>query len=344
MSNRTFQWIAALLLGAASAAAQIPAPVQPQEPRTVAPLSGKEAAPAAAAPAAKPKRDPSYLLGPDDEISILCLEVEEISNKPVRIDGNGNISMPLIGRIQASGLTVERLEAEVKKRLKTFVREPEVTVSIAAFRSQPVSVIGAVGQPGVHQLEGRKTLIEILAKAGGLRNDAGYMVKVTRRDDQGPIPLPTAKRDADGFSVAEINVRAITDAKNPKENIIIMPNDVVSVPRADIVYVIGDVKRAGGFVLEREKVSVIQALAMANGLEPTASPHNAKIIRSTAGENRTEIPVNLKEILAGRKPDVPLQPEDILFVPNSYAKSAWRRSLDTAVQALTGVVIYRGFY
>ena len=132
------------------------------------------------------------------------------------------------------------------------------------------------------------------------------------------------------------------EARNPEENIVIMPNDVLLVPRGKLVYVIGEVGQAGGFVLaEREGLSVLQAIAMAQGLRPTAASKSARIIRPVAGSNRIEIAVNLKDILAGKTADILMQPEDILFVPNSYAKGALRSTLDTLVRTATSMSIYR---
>ena len=104
--------------------------------------------------------------------------VPDITDKPIRIDTDGYIKLPMVGRVQASGLTPEQLEVEIIKRLKVYLEEPDVAVSVSEFHSQPVSVIGAVGTPGVHQLQGRKTLVEIIALAGGLRPDAAPKAKI----------------------------------------------------------------------------------------------------------------------------------------------------------------------
>jgi polysaccharide biosynthesis/export protein len=287
----------------------------------------------------------NYVLGPDDEITMMALDAEEISNKQFRIDNSGNINVPMLGKIHAGGLTIEQLESEVRKQLGKYLQQPQVTISVAAFRSQPVSVIGAVNSPGTIQIEGRKNLVEVIAKAGGLRGDAGNNIKITRKVEWGKIPLPNATMDSsNAFSVAEVSYRAIVDAVNPEQNIAVFPNDVISVPRAKIFYVIGEVRRAGGFTLiDRDRVSVLQALAMAEGLASTAAAQDAKVIRANPGADRVEIALNLKKIMAGKEKDFILQPEDILFVPNSYARSTLRRTLDTAVQMATGVVIYRGW-
>ena len=113
-----------------------------------------------------------YVLGPNDEIVILALNAEDIANKPIRISAGGDINLPMVGRIHVAGMTVEQLEGEVTERLRKYIRNPEVAINVTGFKSQPVSVIGFVGNPGVIQLEGRKTLIEVLSMAGGLSQAA----------------------------------------------------------------------------------------------------------------------------------------------------------------------------
>src|SRR5579883_2668772 len=122
-----------------------------------------------------------YVLGPSDEIVILALNAEELANKPIRITAGGDINLPMVGRVHVAGMTVEQFEGELTKRLKSYILNPEVAVNVTQFKSQPVSVIGSVANPGVIQLEGRKTLIEVLSMAGGVRPDAGYRVKITRK-------------------------------------------------------------------------------------------------------------------------------------------------------------------
>jgi polysaccharide biosynthesis/export protein len=248
----------------------------------------------------------------------------------------------MVGRIHAAGMTLDQLETEVSQRLKTYYRDPDLSINITQFKSQPVSVIGYVGTPGVIQLEGRKTLIEVLSQVGGLKQDAGSRIKITRQSEWGPIPLPSAKTQGD-LSVAEVSVRGIETATSPEENIQILPNDIITVPRADIVYVLGEVKMPGGFALDERgrTISLIEVLARAGGATPTASLKSAKIVRAVPNANRVEIAVNLRDVTKGKTKDMVLQPDDILYVPNSYAKGAFRRTLDTIVNTATAVAIYR---
>jgi polysaccharide biosynthesis/export protein len=295
----------------------------------------------------------SYVLRPRDQILIQAVEAEEINNKTVRIDGDGNLNFPMVGRIRAAGLTIAQFEAELSARLKAYVREPDIVINVTEFASQPVTVMGAVTTPGVHQLLGPKTLFELLSMAGGVRADAGYRVKITRRKEWGPIPLPSATEDPSGqFTIAEVNLKSIFDAKNPEENISIQPYDVITVPRAEVVYVMGEVQNPRGLILDdRETITALQALVMAGGLgkgtgaqgalSSSPAPQAARILRIGPGATRVEIPVNLKAILSGKKADVNLQPDDILFIPNNAALSAIKLAVQSVISSTITAALYR---
>jgi polysaccharide export outer membrane protein len=285
----------------------------------------------------------TYLLGPDDQLEISGPELTDLSTKPVRIDGEGDIQVPLAGSVHVAGLTVQQTEKELDKVLNKYIKNPQVVVNVVEVRSQPVSVLGAVNSPGVHQVQGHKTVLEMLASAGGIRQDAGYSIRITRQVEWGCIPLPGAQLDASGkYSVAEVNLRKIMDAKTPEENIQIFPHDVISVPKAEMVYVIGEVHRSGGFVLgEHQSISVLQALSLAEGLNTGADPRHAKILRlKPEADQREELKVDVKDALNGKKPDFPLQGEDILFIPGSTGKKAALRSMEAAIQVGTGLAIW----
>jgi polysaccharide export outer membrane protein len=292
------------------------------------------------------KLDSGYVLGPDDQIVIHAIDSPEISDKPFLIGMNGNITLPLIGRVQAGGLTVERLETELDTRLKKYVHDPQVAVTVAEFRSQPVSVFGAVGKPGVIQLRGRKTLYEVLSMAGGPNDSAGSTLTVTRRRENGEIPLPGALVDPTGqFSTAELNVQELLEGKNPAANIEIKPNDTISVSEANsnMIYVVGDVEHGGAFTLGgRQSVSVLMALSMAGGLGRTAKPDKARIIRSVPGQPQPlEVAVNLKQVLDGKAEDIGLRPQDVLVVPTSSHKVFTAYTVPSAVSAAVYGALYR---
>lgn len=309
-------------------------------------LSSTLAAQQAAAPVVppQPKDTSQYVLGPDDQIRIWSLGMEEITDKPVRIAPNGDIDLPIIGGIHAGGLTVEQLKATLVERFSSEVRKPQVSIEIVEYGSQPVSVMGAVNHPGVLQLQGRKTLSEVLSLAGGLSQNAGPHIKVSRPLQNGTIPLPNAKVNANRkFSVAELPVRELLAAANPDENILIRPHDVITVPAAEMVFVMGEVHKPGPVVLnDRESISVLQAISMAEGYGPAPAPQDAKIVRIVPGsKERQEIPVDLRKVMAGKAEDFGLRPNDILVVPPSGPKKAAGRAVEAAIQTITGVVIWR---
>jgi polysaccharide export outer membrane protein len=287
--------------------------------------------------------DIPYALGAGDQIVVRAVDVEEFDGKTIPIDARGNIALPKVGKIQAAGLTTGELEAEIERRLKKFLIEPDVTVYIAELHSQPISVLGYVQTPGVHQLQGQKTLFEVLSIAGGLRTDAGNTIKITRNVRWGRIPLSNASDDSTGqFSVASVEVKSVMSASNPAENIIVKPEDVITVPKGDMVYVVGAVKKPGGYLLgENLSISALQVLALAEGFDKAAATRNAKIMRTVPGTDaRAEIPVDLTKILANKIDDVPLRADDILFIPTSAAKTVGIRTMEALVQAAT-LTVYR---
>lgn len=287
-----------------------------------------------------------YVLGPDDVITIRVPGLDEFgaNTSAIRIDPNGDVRLPLLGKVHAAGLTVDSMQEQMVTKLARLMNHPDVTIMVTEFASRPVSVLGSVKNPGVHQLGGRRTLLEVLSLAGGIEDTAGNAIRITRRAEMGPLPLADVKRDASGgFYVGEVDVRSLLEARNPASNIEVLPNDVITVPKGDLVYVIGAVRRPGGFILNQEKqMSVLQALSLAEGLDKLANAGSARILRPGAvGAPRVEIRVDVKRILQGIASDITLDPNDILFVPDSKSRSASLRVLDAAVQMTTGLVIWR---
>jgi polysaccharide export outer membrane protein len=290
-------------------------------------------------------QDPAeYVLGPDDQIKVWALGVDELTDKPLRLDPAGDIDLPLVGKVHAGGLTVDQLKETLTQRFSKDLLDPKVSVQIVDFGSQPVSVMGAVNRPGIHQLNGHKTLMEVLSLAEGLRQDAGPRINISRKIENGPIPLANAKPDATGqFSVAEVPVKQLLAGASPADNILISPHDVITVPIAESVFVMGAVKKPGEVALkENPSISVLQALASAEGYGETPAPQNARIVRLVPGtSDRKEIPVDLTKIQNGKAEDIAMRPSDILVVPPSGPKRAATRAIEAAIQTATGVVIWR---
>jgi polysaccharide export outer membrane protein len=285
----------------------------------------------------------SYLLGPEDQITVRVFAADDIPDKPVQIDNDGSVTLPMIGPVHAAGLTIGQFQANLVTAYKKYFKDPQVTVQVNEFHSQPVSVAGNVNNPGVVQLKGNRNLMEVISQAGGLRPDAGDTVQITRNLSEGPIPVSSAFTDPTGkYSVAHIDVRAVMSGKDPQGNIVIKPHDVITVPRARMIYVLGNVTKPGGFVLsEDETMSVTKALSLAGGWDKTASLSGARVLRASGGAEREQIPANVKKIMENKAPDLELRPDDILYIPNSNGKTIGALGLAAAIGVGTGIAIWR---
>jgi polysaccharide biosynthesis/export protein len=298
--------------------------------------------------------DSESRIGPDDLLDITVFEAPDL-NRTLRVSANGEISFQLLGAIKAGGLTPRQLELILQESLRrTYMKDPHVGVFVRELQSHPVSVVGAVKRPGVFQIRGTKTVLELLSMAEGLADDAGDTVVVMRGatgpngDGQvkeeagasGSAPIPTGEVPGE---IVEINLKSLMDSVDPAFNLPVHPGDIVKVPRAGIVYVVGEVKKPGGFVLRNnENITVLQALALAEGLTRTFLKSQARIIRTDQGtDKRIETPIDLGKVLASKSSDILLQPNDILFVPDSSAKSAFYRGAEAVLSTATGVAIYR---
>jgi len=302
-----------------------------------------------------------YRIGPQDLLEISVFEAPEL-NSAVRVSASGEISLPLVGAVQASNLTPKALEFVLQELLRrSYMKDPHVSVFMKEMQSHPVSVFGAVKKPGVFQIDGPKSLVEILSMAEGLAEDAGDTVIVMRGAGlpgaQKPVadsPSPNGKSDVTaanasnssgdqaGSATVESSLKNLLESGDPRYNVIVYPGDVVKVTRAGVVYVEGGVKKPGGFMLKtNENISVLQAVALAEGLSRTAAGSRARIMRTdeTTG-TRTEIPIDLDKILAGGITDPLLRPRDIVFVPNSTGKSVFYGSTQAAV-SIGSAAVYR---
>lgn len=264
-------------------------------------------------------------VGAGDLLTIRALHVPELPERPVRVDDAGFVQLAMVGRVQAAGRTPQELSHELEQKLEAFVREPQVTVEVTEVRSRPVSVFGSVRKPGVYQMDRPKLrLVELLPMAGGLEPDAGSKVIVARAKSGEVETIPMSK---------------LMSGQNT-DQYWVYPNDSVTVPRAKLIYVLGDVRRPGGFPLkDDETITALQALALAEGAQITAATRNSRIIRKN--EEPTEQTVNLRSVLEGKTKDFALEPNDILFVPSSASKRTSIRIAEAAMQMAIGAVIWR---
>jgi polysaccharide export outer membrane protein len=282
----------------------------------------------------------NYRIGPEDLLQISVFEAPAL-NRTVRVSADGEISLPLLGVVQAAGLTSRQLEAALEGFLRrSYMKDPHVSVFVEEIKSHPVSVFGAVGKPGVYQIRGAKTLVEVLSMAQGLAGDAGDTVIVERGGQASPT---SSASTAAGPQAIRIPLEALLESGKPRDNVLVYPGDVVKVTRAGIVYVVGEVKKPGGFTLKtNENISVLQALALAEGLTRTSAAKHALIIRTIkASGDREEIPIDLDKILKGRAPDPLLRSRDVVFVPDSTGRAAFYRGAEAALSIAGSVIVYR---
>ena len=249
------------------------------------------------------------------------------SDQEVRVDQDGNLSLNFIGSVHVAGLTANAAQDLIAKKLVAggFYAQPQVSIFVKEYATQGISVMGEVQHPGVYPILGARRLFDVISLAGGTGPKAGRVVSISHRDH------PESPR----------SVMLSNDAmESARSNIEVFPGDTVVVSRAGVVYVVGDVHKPSGVIMDNgTDMTVLQAIAMAEGTNPTAKLNNAKLIRTTA-TGRQELPLALKDMLSSKAPDMRLQAEDIIFVPSSAAKSAGRRTLEAIIQSATGLAVY----
>lgn len=294
-----------------------PATSEAQTPATVSPSTQQNVATA---------KESELRIAPGDLLEISVYGAPDYTRQ-VRVGSSGEISVPLLGVVKVGGLPIGAAERSLAQRLAEggFFNSPQVSILHKEYSTQGVSVLGEVQKPGIYPLLGRRTLLDAISAAGGTTPKAGTTVTITHRD--GSQPAETIKLNFGPHDP-------------PQTEISVLPGDTITVSKAGIVYVVGDVRQPSGIVMENPELTVLQALAMAQGVNPNAALTSARIIRRTENGPQ-ETPINLKRILAAKDPDLKLQPDDVLFVPNSAGKSAVRRSMEAILQTATGIAIYR---
>jgi len=285
------------------------------------------AAPAESAAAVSDTAAAQMRISGGDLLNISVYGVPELT-QDVRVNNGGDVYLPLIGYVQLGGLSLDQAQTVIENRLREgeFVRNPHVTVFLKDFVNQSATVTGEVNRPGVYPILGTRRLLEVLAAAGGPTGRAGKTVTITHRDHP-EEPL-------------KVNLPADL-AKSPQDNIEVLPGDTILVNRAGLVYVVGEVQRPSGLVMDNnEKLTVMQAIALTGGPTSVAAMNGAKLIRTTAS-GREELPLPLKKMLSTKQPDVDLKPDDIIFVPSSLGKKAAKRSVDSIMGITQTLAIYR---
>lgn len=263
-------------------------------------------------------------LGPGDLIEVAVYNVPELATK-ARVGNSGDVYLPLIDYVHVEGLTQEEAQTVIEKRLESggFVRNPHVTIFVDEANSQGVTVLGEVSKPGIYPDPVDRKLYQVVSEAGGFTASASRKIGIIRHNQTEAIHIDLPRNLADDVS----------------GNVDVLPGDTIMVPKAPIVYVVGDVGRPSGFLVDNGTLTVLQALALAGGTNRTAKMGAARIIRKTPS-GMTETNVQLKKMLEAKVPDVTLQADDILFVPVSGARVAATRSLEAAMTLTTAVGIY----
>jgi polysaccharide biosynthesis/export protein len=306
-----------------------------------------------------------YVIGAGDLINVQVFDVPEMSRE-LRVSQTGTIGIPLVPvRLQVAGLNEIQTERKITEVLeaKGLISHPEVSVTVKEKKSRPITIVGAVAHPMVYEADRQVTLIDVLAQAGGITPDAADHVIVTRpeRDTTQDASQPDATQETtQGTTAAEksaeppqipppltntitVNLSQILEAGDMVNNVVIQPGDVVTVPHAGIVYVLGAVSKPGGYTVtnDRAQLSALKILSLAGGLDRTAKSDHAVIVRKDATGQQHEVEVDLKKVMKFEAEDVPLRASDILYVPRSVGKQTAIRAAEIASAVGTAILIYR---
>ncbi len=301
-------------------------PVQTVPQAAVSASGAVVSAPMKAADPTQTTSDSSGLvkLGPGDLLEVNVYNVPELTSK-VRVSNAGDVYLPLIDYVHVDGLTQEEAQTVIEKRLEDggFVRSPHVTIFVDEAASQGVTILGEVAKPGIYPDVADHKLFEMISQAGGFTQSASRKIAVLRKTQAEPIRIELARNLADDVS----------------GNIEIQPGDTITIPRAPIIYVVGDVGHPAGFQVDNGTLTVLEALALAGGTNHTAKLGSARILhKGPAGT--TESKLEIKKMMEAKLPDVTLQADDILFIPVSGARVFAGRSYEAAMAVAGALAIY----
>jgi polysaccharide export outer membrane protein len=346
-----------------------------------------------------------YIIGEGDLLDISVFDVPELSRQ-LRVSQTGTVSMPLVPvRLQVAGLTELQTEQKIAEVLQAngLVSHPEVAVIVREHKSKPITIVGAVSRPMVYEADRQVTLIEALAEAGGVLNDAGDTIIVTRQHtasfvelpensagasqptsappgsgeppslDNPPAAAPSAQQTPGNVFPAPavppatlppstaalppgsnspnpgtitINLNELLETGDTRNNIVLQAGDVVTVPHAGIIYVLGAVARPGGFVLSNDKgqLTTMKVLSLAGGTTNIAKLDHAVIIRKDDQGKQSETEVDLKRILHRESEDLQMRPSDVLYIPDSRSKQILIRTAEFALALGSAVAVFRLAY
>jgi polysaccharide export outer membrane protein len=269
------------------------------------------------------------VIGPGDEAEFSVYGVPDLTQH-VRVSGAGEISLPLIGSLTVAGLTSDDAQALIEKKLQDggFLKNPHVMFMVKSYTTQNVTIMGEVAKPGTYSALTARHLYDLFTVAGGLTQRAGNVVTIGHRGGSG-------KPD-----VIKLSSDPIISSNN---NVELHPGDMVVVARAGVVYVLGEVGKPGGFVMENgeHEVSAMQVIAMAGGPTRLAAIGKTTLIRKTSQGNLENRKIDLKKIFEAKATDISLQADDILFVPPSRGKAAAEKGTNSILGMIGSLALYR---
>jgi polysaccharide export outer membrane protein len=279
-----------------------------------------------------------YKIGADDVLVVSVPDAPEFGGK-FRVSDSGAIDVPGVAvPIRAEGLSALDLAHSIRQALidAKQLRDPRVSVFVEEYHGRTVTVLGAVSKPSVYPLTKRTNVLEALSLAGGTLPNSGNTVTIVRG------PASAEATNTEPGSVQIFKMSDLVTGKDFADNIEIKNGDVINVSSAQLVYVVGAVVKPGGYTMSDPSsgVSVVQAVALAEGLKSVASSHALIVRQSTNEHARVEIPVDLSQMIAGKTTDISLAPNDILYIPTSGTKQTFKVMGDFALAAVTGIAIY----
>ena len=258
-------------------------------------------------PVLSQQQQTDYVVGPQDVLAITVWDQPDLNNK-FTVEADGSFTFPMIGRVQAGGLTLRQVEAELRKRLADgYFKNPQLTVAVDTYRSQRVFIIGEVRTPGTYVLTGNMSLVEALSRAGSTTAAASHEAVIVRAREGKAGDGPTLPDQAEAGEVVRVQLKDLQSG-DLSNNIPLRDGDTIVVPRAEMVYVFGQVKNPGAYPLQAQETTVMQALALAGGVTDRGATGRIKVVRLVEGEKK-EMKVKLGDLV---------QPGDTIVVPERF--------------------------
>ncbi|MFZ0661485.1 MAG: polysaccharide biosynthesis/export family protein [Acidobacteriaceae bacterium] len=265
---------------------------------------------------------------PGDVLDVEVFDTPELSLASASVGDSGDLTLPILGVVNVAGLNTNQAARKIESALRTrgIMLQPHVTVAIVQNAIQGATLLGEVRAPGVYPTIGGRRLLDLIALAGGLSPSAGKIVTIAHRDDpRHPLTIYLVP-----------NAEDLGSQRNP----VIQPGDTVMVGRAGVIYILGDVKRAGGFLVDNdEHISLLQALSLAGGWNKEASLSKAELIRK-APHGHKEMTLDLKHVLKGEQADIKVENGDILYIPSSLGKTIGYQGLQAIITAAQTAAVY----